>query len=99
MIGVTTGVTTNAHNQIGCRIVFIIAIYRQSKGELRYELLNREIFHGLWEAKVLVERCRKEYNLFKPKSFLGYRPPAPEALEPILRAYAVWVSEFYISRG
>jgi len=31
-------------------------------GKLRDELLNGEIFYNLWEAKVLVERWRKEYN-------------------------------------
>jgi hypothetical protein len=40
-----------------------------------------EIFYTLWEAKVLVERWRKEYNQVHPHSSLGYRPPAPEAIE------------------
>jgi hypothetical protein len=31
---------------------------------------------------VLVERWRHEYNTFRPHSALGYRPPAPEAIEP-----------------
>lgn len=44
--------------------------------------MNGEIFDTLLEAKVLVEQWRKEYNLFRPHSALGYRPPAPEALEP-----------------
>ena len=51
-------------------------------GKLIDELLNREVFFTLWEAKVLVERWRKEYNQVRPHSALGYRPPAPEALEP-----------------
>jgi putative transposase len=51
-------------------------------GKLRDELLNREIFYTLWEAKVLVERWRNEYNGMRPYSALGYRPPAPEAIEP-----------------
>jgi transposase InsO family protein len=49
-------------------------------GKLRDELLNREIFYTLWEAKVLVERWRREYNERRPHSALGYRPPAPEAI-------------------
>ena len=49
-------------------------------GNLRDELLNREIFYTLGEAKVLIERWRQEYNTFRPHSALGYRPPAPEAL-------------------
>jgi putative transposase len=59
--------------------------YNESfNGKLRDELLNREIFYTLWEAKVLVERWRKEYNRVRPHSSLGYRPPAPEAMEPPL---------------
>ena len=48
-------------------------------GKLRDELLNREIFTTLEEAKVLIERWRREYNQIRPHSSLGYRPPAPEA--------------------
>ena len=56
--------------------------YNESfNGKLRDELLNREIFYTLWEAKVLVEQWRKEYNRVSPHSSLGYRPPAPEAIE------------------
>ena len=50
-------------------------------GKLRDELLNLEIFDTLFEAKVLAERWRKEYNTVRPHSALGYRPPAPEALQ------------------
>jgi len=52
-------------------------------GKLRDELLNREIFTTLWEAKVLIESWRKEYNEIRPHSSLGYRPPAPRTLLPI----------------
>jgi transposase InsO family protein len=51
-------------------------------GKFRAELLNRELFDTLLEAQVLVERWRHEYNTFRPHSTLGYRPPAPEAIEP-----------------
>lgn len=51
-------------------------------GKLRDELLNLEIFDTLLEAKVLIERWRMEYNQVRPHSSLGYRPPAPEAVEP-----------------
>jgi putative transposase len=51
-------------------------------GKLRDELLNREVFDTLLEAKVLVERWRREYNHIRPHSALGYRPPAPEAILP-----------------
>ena len=57
--------------------------YNESfNGKLRDELLNREIFDSLFEAKVLVERWRKEYNQIRPHSSLGYRPPAPKAIYP-----------------
>ncbi len=42
-----------------------------------------EIFETLFEAKVLIERWRKEYNTFRPHSSLGYLPPAPETVEPV----------------
>jgi len=50
-------------------------------GKLRDELLNCEIFDTLFEAKVLVDRWKREYNTFRPHSSLGYRPPAPEAIQ------------------
>ena len=49
-------------------------------GKLRDELLNREIFTTLTEAKVLIEEWRRKYNGVRPHSSLGYRPPAPEAV-------------------
>jgi transposase InsO family protein len=58
-------------------------------GKLRDELLNREIFMTLWEAKVLVENWRKEYNQIRPHSSLGYRPPAPETIIPLPIGIAV----------
>ena len=51
-------------------------------GKLRDELLDREIFDTLMEAKVLVEQWRCHYNRVRPHSALGYRPPAPEAIQP-----------------
>ena len=56
--------------------------YNESfNGKLRDELLNREIFYTLEEAQVLVEQWRQIYNKIRPHSALGYRPPAPEAIE------------------
>jgi transposase InsO family protein len=52
-------------------------------GKLRDELLNREIFDTLLEAQVLIEGWRKEYNQVRPHSSLGYRPPAPETIQPV----------------
>ena len=53
--------------------------YNESfNGRLRDEYLNGELFYTLAEAKILIERWRREYNEFRPHSSLGYRPPAPE---------------------
>jgi transposase InsO family protein len=41
-------------------------------GKLRDELLNLDIFDMLYEAKVLIERWRCEYNTKRPHSALGY---------------------------
>jgi len=49
-------------------------------GKLRDELLNREIFTTLIEAKILIEEWRKEYNQVRPHSALKYQPPVPEAI-------------------
>ena len=49
-------------------------------GKLRDELLDREVFHSLREAQVLIEAWRRHYNTVRPHSALGYRPPAPEAV-------------------
>ena len=51
-------------------------------GKLRDELLSGEIFTTLLEARVLIERWRNHYNTARPHSSLGYRPPAPEAINP-----------------
>jgi transposase InsO family protein len=49
-------------------------------GKMRDELLNREIFTTLEEAKVLINQWRGEYNHIRPHSAKKYRPPAPEAV-------------------
>ena len=63
--------------------------YNESfNGKLRDELLNREIFYTLEEARVLIEQWRQHYNTVRPHSSLGYRPPAPETIawNPVLAA-------------
>jgi len=66
--------------------------YNESfNGKLRDELLNREVFTSLWEARVLVEGWRREYNEVRPHSALGYRPPAPEAVMPASAAPASYL--------
>ncbi len=46
-------------------------------GKLADELLEREVFDPLHEAKVLIERWRVHCNTMRPYSA---RPPAPEVL-------------------
>lgn len=50
---------------------------------LRDELLNREAFASVDEARVLLERWRVEYNEKRPHGSLGYRTPREFADELI----------------
>ena len=50
--------------------------------KLRDELLAREIFYTMKEAKILIEWWRRQYNTRRPHSSLGYRPPAPRTILP-----------------
>jgi len=54
-------------------------------GKLRDELLNGEMFDTVIEARIIVERWRREYNTRRPHSSLGYLPPAPETILPVQR--------------
>ena len=57
--------------------------YNESfNGTLGEEVLKREIFYSLEEAKVLIEQWRREYNTVRPHSACGGFPPAPEAIKP-----------------
>ena len=56
---------------------------------LRDELLNGEIFYSLKEAQIVIEEWRKHYNTVRPRSALGYRPPAPETIVPMDRRLAM----------
>ncbi len=74
-------------NDLGAKTLFIEpgspwenGYIESFNGKLRDELLNREIFYTLQEAKILIEKWRREYNQVRPHSALGYRPPAPEAV-------------------
>ena len=51
-------------------------------GWLRDELLNGEIFCRLRDAQVSIGYWRNRYNTKRPRSALGYRPPAPEVVLP-----------------
>jgi transposase InsO family protein len=52
--------------------------------QLRGGLLNREIFYSLKEGQIVIEQWRKHYNTIRPHSSLGYRPPAPQTMNPFL---------------
>jgi transposase InsO family protein len=43
--------------------------------------ISGSLFNEDLELKVLIERWRQHYNRFRPHRSLGYRPPAPEAIE------------------
>ena len=59
--------------------------YNESfNGRLRDELLNGEIFYRLKEAQAVIEAWRREYNMVRPHSALGYQPPAPAISRPTL---------------
>jgi len=45
--------------------------------KLRDELLDGEIFYSLKEAQIMIEAWRRHYNMLRPHSALGWRPPAP----------------------
>lgn len=47
--------------------------------KMRDELLDREIFFTLEEAKTLIAHWREEYNHVRAHSTLGYRFCAPQA--------------------
>ena len=77
-------------NQVGVKTLFIEpgspwenGYVESFNSKLRDELLNGEIFTTMAEARILIEQWRREYNQIRPHSFLGYRPPAPEARIPV----------------
>ena len=74
-------------NQLGVKTLYIEpgspwenGYIESFNGKLRDELLDREIFTTLEEAKILIEQWRKEYNQVRPHSAKNYRPPVPETI-------------------
>ena len=83
------GVKCRWLNRVGVKTLFIESgspwengYIESFNGKLSDELLNREIFTTLTEAKILIEQWRREYNHVRPYSALRYRPPAPEVIMP-----------------
>jgi transposase InsO family protein len=75
-------------NRLGVKTLFIEpgspwenGYIESFNGKLRDELLSREVFTTLLEARILIEYWRKGYNHIRPHSSLRYRPPAPEAIQ------------------
>ncbi len=74
-------------NRLGVKTMFIEpgspwenGYIESFNGKLQDELLNREVFTTLEEARGLIEQWIREYNQIRPHSALGYHPPAPEAI-------------------
>ncbi len=67
-------------------------------GRLRDEVLNREVFHSVKEAKVIVESWRLEYNNHRPHSSLGFMTPAGFAAECIASVRATPSPQQYIEQ-
>jgi len=85
----TARVVRNWLAQVGAKTLYIEPGspwengYNESfNGKLRDELLNGEIFYSLKEAQVVIEQWRNHYNTVRPHSSLGYRPPAPQTINP-----------------
>jgi putative transposase len=83
----TSGAVRRWLNHLGVKTLFIEpgspwenGYIESFNGKLRDELLDREIFTTLHEAKVLIGQWRKEYNQIRPHSALRYQPPAPETI-------------------
>lgn len=76
---------TRSHSLFSLTLDQISARYCQSLLAFlpRDELLNHEIFYTLEEARILIEIWRKGYNQVRPHSSLGYKPPAPEAIQTV----------------
>jgi transposase InsO family protein len=74
-------------NRLGVKTLFIEpgspwenGYIESFNGKMRDELLNREIFTTLHEAKVLIEQWRREYNQVRPHSARNNQPPAPDTI-------------------
>ena len=62
-----------------------------NREDARDEFLNAGVFDTSLETRVLCARWRREYDRQGPHSAWGYRPPAPEAVEPLqLQVATVW---------
>jgi putative transposase len=68
-------------------------------GRFRDEVLDREVFYSVKEAKVIVENWRLEYNNHRPHSGLGYMTPAAFAAGCIPSASPTAQPQEYMTRN
>jgi hypothetical protein len=61
----------------------IIIKLREAEVELAKGQPPAEVCRKLGVTEQTYYRWRQEYNVFRPHSALGYRPPAPEAITPL----------------
>jgi transposase InsO family protein len=83
----TAGAVRKWLNRLGVKTLFIGPGSPWENGyiesfnrKMRDELLNRELFYTLEEARVLINQSRREYNQIRPHSAKHYQPPAPKAI-------------------
>ena len=59
-------------------------------GKLRDELLNRELFLSVPEARYVLDEWRAEYNQRRPHGSLGWQTPAAYAAKLVDRQVGVF---------
>ena len=67
-------------------------LYRRKVTQLQSLLTDEQPYAEAHEViRSLTKRWRQHYNMIRPNSSLGYRPPAPEAVlpRPAVQAYAI----------
>jgi hypothetical protein len=47
------------------------------------ELLNGEICYTLKDARIMIEQWRRHDDTIRPRSTLGWKPPASETIVPM----------------
>ena len=58
------------------KLISLLPIFYDARG---HAALDTEIFSTLEQVQVLSKPWRNDHNSFRPYSYLGYGPPAPEA--------------------
>ncbi len=82
-------------DQAGVRTLFIAkgspwenGYVESFNGKLRDELLNRELFLSLAEARWVIDRWRLDYNHHRPQSAFDYQTPAAFAASCVQQVFA-----------